>query len=256
MAAFELVENFRKSRDDIFGKVSDSEFIGIGNFIAYVAVNESEVLTASVPDITVEDGTTISDTIFLKPKIISIEGEVADVHIKDKKTNQVYRAANNAISQVTAYLPNRLNSEIYKIQLLSDSVRNAYLGIDDVLSKGDQLLNIFNDQEAGKKNTDVFVKDMRNLYKTRRLISIETGTGTHNDMAIESMEFRKTNIDNKVLFNMTFKQVRKKTVKVFSFAGKPSSGLGGQISKKVEKGINGGEKADTSLLNRALGLFK
>ena len=241
-----IEENFKKS---------DKQIIGIGSFTAYVAVAETELLESGIPDVVLEDGSTVSDTIFLRPMILSIDGEVADVHIKDQKSEAFYAAANNVISQVTPYLPNRINSELDKIQTLGDTLRNAYAGINDAIAKGDQVLNIFQNNSNSKTNQEKFIEEMRRLYKSRETFSVETATGLHNNMAIESVEFSTSNIDKRVSFKLSLKQVRKAKIKRFRFAPKPSSGLKGQTEKKVNKGVEQGEAASSSILSRINSFF-
>lgn len=241
------IENFLAKKLPENPKKSDKQEIGIGSFTAYVAVNESELLEATAPDVALEDGSTISDTIFLKPKIISIDGEVADVHQKFSKSDAVYQAVNNVIGQVTPYLPNRINSEIDKIQRLGDTARNAVAGLDDALSKGEQIFNIVRKENQATSNQQQFLTFIREAHAARELITVETATGVHNDMAIESVQLDTDNTSGKIMFSISLKQIRKVKILGFPFAGNPSKGLGGQIDKKVNNGVNQGEEKSPSL---------
>ena len=76
-----MIQDFAKQ---IFGyeRTDDRQEIGIGGFTADVRVNESIQMTSDAPDNYVEDGSVINDHVINNPIVLSIDGEVADIHEK------------------------------------------------------------------------------------------------------------------------------------------------------------------------------
>jgi len=250
-----IVKDFLNSNIPSLTKVDDKQNVGIGGFTAFVATSRVKNLTSTSPNVTLEDGSTISDTIFLNPIEFSIEGEVADVNLKTP-TDDVFRSARQAIGVITPYLPERSATQINKINNIITDATTVIDQADDLIQRGSQLYDLFGDKTDSKPLQEQFLDYLEKIWKSKSLITIEFPYRTYENVRIEDFQSTETNADRRILFSITCKQIRLAELafaQVQQIAPNPVDAVKGQVSDVVDKGVTQGEPVNGSLLSRIVG---
>lgn len=250
-----VASDFLKSKLPDSLKVDDKQIVGIGGFDAYVALSLTKTLSSTSPDIVLEDGTTISDTIFLNPVNIEIYGEVADVNLRSNVINDIFRAPNQVIGIIEPFLPGRTVTQINKTRQIVNNANTVLNQVDDLIDRGTQLYNIFGGNDS-KPPQEQFLDYLEQVHSSKVLISIETPYRTYDNCRIESFQTTTTNEDLRTYFTLQIKQLRLAQLEfaqVKAFGADASKALGGQASSLIEKGVSGGKPANQSLLSKVLG---
>ena len=252
------IEEFLVSRLPGIGKVDDQQEIGIAGFTAFVAINEKKTLSATAPDNTVEDGSVIGDTIFLKPIIIEIEGDVSQISLKRDNTDNPFRQLERIIGIVTPYLPVRTLSQISRIRNIVDAAINIIRRIDAIIEDGRQIIDIFGDRSGNKPLQELFLDYIETLYQSSLLVQIETPYRVYDNMAIINFETTVNQEAENIRFKITAKQIRTATLEFveLDFAPNPSQGLGGSTESEADKGTTEGEEVEQSLATTLLEIFQ
>ena len=246
------IEDFIRSNLPSTRKVDDRQEIGIGGFTAFVAINETRQLQSTSPDVVLEDRSTVTDTIFLRPVMLSIEGEVSDINIKTEVPDNIFGQAEQFLGVVTPFLPTRTVSQISKVREIIDDGLNIVRRIDSVIDSGQQILDIFGNRSDSKTNPELFLDYMDRIHFSRQLISIESPFRVYDSMRIISFETSRDNESDKITFRIQAKQIRMAElllVEVDTPNRNPSPGLSGQSDGEVDKGISQGRDTPRSLLS-------
>lgn len=239
-------------------KLADGELIGIGGFNAYVALRVGRELSSSSPDITVEDGTYINDTIFLKPVTINIEGNVSDVHLQASTVSDIFKPAAQVLGAVSAYLPARTAKQINDIKELSNDAFNALNRVNAKLEQGERLLNLLGDKTGSKGLQEQFIDAMDRLFFSKSLTTLETAYRVYDNVRIDGFKTTVVGTSNQIKFSITAKQLRLKKLEFSEVKGapNPSKGLGGKTGSKQNKGPTGGKPVVASLASQLLSSVK
>jgi len=91
---------------------TDKEEIGIGGFTALVRVNESTSLTSQAPTIYLEDGSFAQDHIILDPMVLTIDGDVSEIHIKQSAFSEEQSRINANVGVIAQYLPSKTQMQV------------------------------------------------------------------------------------------------------------------------------------------------
>lgn len=249
------IEEFILSKLPGIKKVDDKEEIGIGGFTAFVTISEKKNVTASAPDVTLEDGSVIQDTIFLAPIMFDIEGDVSEIHIKRDTTDNPYRKADRIIGVVNQYLPTRTQAQISKVRDLINDGLNTVRRIDSIIDDGRQILDIFGLTTPGTPIQEQFLDTVERLIQGRQLIQLESPYRVYDKVVLLSIDTTRTNQGDNLRFKITAKQIRTATLEFteLEFAPNPSTP---QPQGNVDKGATAGEEVEESLLSQILGVFQ
>lgn len=243
-------------------KVADNEVIGIGGFSMYATLENTKSLMSTAPDVTLEDGSVVSDTIFLTPVTISISGVVSDVFIRIDTPDNIFSQTQDVIGVMSQYLPSRTNSQLSKIAAITEDVKNVKRRINSVLEDGKRLQGAFGDNTGTKTLQEQFLDAVEQVHFSRALIDIESPYRVYKNMRITSLKTTETNESSGLSFVIEAKQIglrKLKTVTVASIepAPAPSQGLGGSTEQEIDKGTTSGaevsEEKSKSLLTSILG---
>lgn len=222
--------------------------VGIGGFTALVRVRESYNLTASVPSTPVEDGSVVNDHIILDPLVISIEGDVSDVHLRESPVLRAIRQAQAEIGNVTSqFAPARTQTQISQASALANDVLDATRRIDAALDAGAQIGDLFGNQDAGSStNRSRFLDHMEALRNGKQLIAIDMPYRRLDRMVITSLTVRHDNVTDSTGFTLEAQQVRLAELQ-FTAVEQRAGGLGGQTDAEKNKGKQAGEPIECSL---------
>lgn len=232
----------------------EKEEIGIGGFTALVRVSESTSLTSQAPTTFLEDGSFAQDHIVLEPMVLTIDGDVSEVHVRPSTLDRVQTIAQEKAGAITTYLPSKTKSQIQNVLTLEGSISERIRQIDRTISNGGrQALEFLGNQSVDflKPWQEKFIDAMEALHYGKQLVSIDMPYRRHDNMRITSIQITRDNKGRNVKFKLTAQKIRFAEtiyVEVSSFVGSPSGGLNGQTDGVTDKGPQAGEEADKSLL--------
>lgn len=241
-----MIQDFAKQYF-IDNKVDDRQQIGIGGFTAEVRLNESIQFTSDVPDNYVEDGSVVNDHIINNPIILTIDGEVADIHVKVEFLPELLVKAIDKAAGIanSLYVVQKTQQMIQKIEKYAEEVEKAYEAIDYALGKGQPLHDFFGGQDE-KSNQDDFFAFLNSIYYTKQLIDIEMPFQTYRNMRITSLTIIRDNTTQQALkYKLSAKEVRfAETIFVDKnkYFKAPTPSAAGKVSDKENKGIVDGEQ--------------
>lgn len=245
---------------------SSEEEIGIGGFKLFARVNQSTQYKAQVPNFVLEDGSYANDHIINDPLVLSINGEVGGKFFQKLQSyipDFLTGSQQNALSNVSVYLPSRTTSQLSMINSLRSDA-NSYLSqLNRMASVGTELFNVFNGTSAQKEkdNQEQFISFLESVYYSKQLIDIEMPYKKHTTMAMTDLSVERNNTENSIKFTASLKKVQFAQI-VYTSASKyfkkPSSASA--TNKKTESAKDKGsqkpadnKKSSKSLLTTLMG---
>ena len=118
---------------------NDKERIGLAGYELLAIVDESVERTAAVPDIFLEDGSVVQTSIIKNPLVVTITGEVGDIHVGRTALDSVYTRLSNNVGLITQYTPLSSAATTQRISKLFDKVSNKLRKVDQVIEDGKQI---------------------------------------------------------------------------------------------------------------------
>lgn len=243
-------------------KTSDTEKIGFAGFTMYAIIEESRDLNSTAPDVTLEDGSKVNDTIYLDPIVLNISGSIMDVHYAKESEEGVLGTTEQVIGVIDAYLPEKTSAQISKARSVVDDIDNTIAKINTTIEDGQQILGAFGDKSGSKSLQEQFLDVIDQIHFSKALIPIEFPYRVYENMRITNVKTTQTGESNELKFTITAKQLsfrKLETVLVESTepAPKPSTGLEGATESEADKGTTTGteveEEKSQSLLSSVLG---
>lgn len=187
---------------------------GLGGFVFDSEGETNANLTAEITDHFVEDGTTISDHIAIKPKKITLKNYVGElVYRQDDSTDTPVQKAVQKLTTVSAYLP----SITEMAQQVLDLRRTGELNLETIGNLNfSKTINRVTDYWAIAKNIlgtgsrqQQAYSYFKAMYEQKLLVSVQTPFEFMNSMAIESItaiqEENEKYVSN---FSITLKEIR------------------------------------------------
>lgn len=243
---------------------SSEEDIGIGGFKLFARVNQSTQYKAQVPNFVLEDGSYANDHIINDPLTLSINGEVGGTFFQKLQSyipEFLTNSQQNALSNVSVYLPSRTTSQLSRINSLRSDA-NSYLSqLNRMASVGTELFNVFNGTSAQKEkdNQEQFIAFLESVYYSKQLIDIEMPYKKHTNMALTDLSIERNNTENSIKFTASFKKVQFAQI-VYTSASKyfkkPSSATNKKTESAKDKGSQkpaDNKKSSKSLLTTLMG---
>lgn len=236
-------------------KKGDYEIIGIGGFKAFAEVKNTRKLTQTAPNVTLEDGTVISETVFQGPIRITITGKVGDVYLEYPQNESFDEVEVQVVSLTEAYLPDYAAAQLTRIRQIRDDALEALDALDAKIRDGQRLLDLFGDKSGTKTFQEQFIDAIDILWTSGALTTLETPFRVYDNVIIEDFTTELVPESDEISFNITAKVVRLATLDTVTIAKNPSSGLQGRTNKTVNKGATKGKEVSQSLLSTVLGKF-
>lgn len=230
--------------------------IGIGGFTALASVKESYKLSSSIPKTALEDGSTANDHIILDPILISISGDVSDVHIRGSNAVRKFESVQSEVSDIASqYVPNRTASQLSKVVSIANDAADAVRAIDNLLDQGEQAIDLFGNKDTESKGIQQrFMDSMDALHAGKQLISIDMPFRRLDNMRITSFVADTDNETDSISFSIEAEQFIFAELEFVNVAAiKPSPNLNGQLSSESDKGLQEGVKQSESLASQVIG---
>lgn len=187
---------------------------GLGGFVFDSEGESNANLTAEITDHFVEDGTTISDHIAIKPKKITLKNYVGElVYRQDDETDTIVQKTVQKLTTVSAYLP----SITEMAQQVLDLRRTGELNLETIGNLNfSKTINRVTDYWAIAKNIlgtgsrqQQAYSYFKAMYEQKLLVSVQTPFEFMNSMAIESISAIQEENEKYVSnFSITLKEIR------------------------------------------------
>lgn len=244
------------------GAKNELQNIGIGGFntLAFVRVNVDRSVDA--PIYFVEDGSFAGDHIVIGPAAISIEGEVSDQFIALESSPPLDTRAREIIGRVNAFLPERTQAQTQRVTQLIDDFSSRARDLNNLINRtknfagylGD-LTGLNNEQGSNKSLIRKFIAHMTALRESKNVITIQTKHEKFDNMVVKLFSIEESNEVKNIKFRIFAEELRfTQTIFVQEDVVKNASDdLEGKVDKTINKGIQKGKQAVSSLLSDILG---
>lgn len=226
--------------------------VGIGDFIAYVAVDESVSYVADIPEEVVEDGSTAATDIIIKPITIKISGRVGDVIREPDPITQLQNRINSELGKVSTYLPARSSAQISRMQAMANTTQDRLRKIDQAIDDGKSAASFFGLGNSSKPLGEQFIDAMEAYYYGKQIITVSVPYKQKKSMAISSMSISRNNEDAGISFSIDFKEVRTadiKLVDVTAYFKRPAPAAQGKTQPTADKGAQEPKASPKSILS-------
>ena len=201
-----MIDDFVKGM--IYKRKDEKQTVGIGGFNLDVRLENSISLNMVAPDNYVEDGSVINDHIVNDPITITINGEVADIHIKPVFDDFVLETLREKVqfkvinTVLTKQQQQRIQSVVDKV---SNAVKLAKKGLDIY----DRFINRNEIKSSVRTAQDDFFDYIESIYINKKLITIEMPFRNYENMLITSLTVSKDNTtDQKLKYSISAKEIR------------------------------------------------
>lgn len=201
-----MIDDFVKGF--LYKKKDEKQTVGIGGFNLDVRFESNINFTMVAPENYVEDGSVINDHIVNDPITISINGEVADIHIKPKFDDFVLETVREKV-QFKVINTVLTKQQQQRIQKVVDKVSNAFKTANKVIDIYDRFINRNETKSSVRTSQDDFFDYIESIYLNKKLITIEMPFRNYENMLITSLSISKDNSTNqKLKYSLTAKEVR------------------------------------------------
>lgn len=228
--------------------------IGIGGFTFFARVRDSYKLSADSPVIPVENGSFVNDHIIRKPIMLSIEGDVSDLHVRANPTIRQFQRLQAEVGNLTSqYAPAWTQVQLSQVSALANDLADAVRSADALLDAGEQAIDFFGNRDTVEKGLqEKFLDAMEAIYFGGQLIAIDMPYRRHENMVITSFTASTDNEGNSTGFTIEAQQLQFADLQ-FVELRKPAKGTNRQTEKKVDKGAQEGKPVPVSFLGHLLG---
>lgn len=234
----------------VFG---DAEPVGIGGFYFYALLSDETELVSTSPDVVLEKGTTISDTIFNAPLALSINGYVADLWVSEEVSDPPNKLTVSPKRQADFYGQERDEATTPQINAIEQDTGSVIRDVSNDLSDS-EVMRYFGGGSGGSTLPEQFQAFCLSVWQSKQLVQVETLFGIYNSMHIQSFKLNTDSQGRAISFTIRAKQIRIAEInfrQVAStsqqYARNPSSGLNGQTESETNKGTTEGQ--ESSLLS-------
>ena len=250
-------------RDYIDGRFrnEDEGEIGIGGFTTVARIRDNITQTREIPTTYLEDGSHVNDHIIHNPIVISIEGNVSDVHVRPSPTLQRVRDTETIVGEVLQYAPARTQAQASRVAGITSDIQQQVDRVDSAIRAGQNVAEFAGytgpggRPEQGKTNIEKFIDHLDGLLMSDALIKIDGPTRTYSNMCITSFDYIKDNANESLDFTIEAQELRF-TQTIFTEVAKNTSlSTDGQHEGETNKGAQGGREVETSLIKSLLGRF-
>lgn len=229
--------------------------IGIGGFTLFARVKDSYKLNTNVPTTPVEDGSFVNDHIILQPLIITISGDVSDIHLKRSEIARELTTFNAEVGNLVGQFgSSATQAQLQQLAQLENTFLDAVNAIDAVLAAGTQALNYFGNKDPDTKTIqEQFIDAMDSFYYARQPIKIDMPFRQLDNMVITSFTSETDNSINSTTFTINAQQILYTGLSYTAVEAKPASGTNGQLDSASNKGTQSGTPVESSLWSELLG---
>lgn len=243
--------------------------VEIEGFQTLVRVTENVRRTATTTFSYVEDGSFVSDHIISDPIVISISGNVSDIHVVGDPVAKFLGSVQDDISDINQFLPSRTQTQLTKISAIANDIADAEsrilnaaqrnpkifdaIGLSDIASNRLKDLGVGKNQE---RFIDVINAKMDNQKRGSNfnLSTIKIGPKEYNNLVITNFEFALDNKEDSLDFSIEFTEVREASsvVENSTDQANPVKAAADSAKEAVEGEIDKGSSAPTEIEDQSI----
>lgn len=180
---------------------------GIAGFVLDVVGDDGAELESEIPDHFIEDLTAVQDQIALRPEIVTVTGEVAEL-VKTLPVNPRVTPISNPLPIVPGLVP-----VLAPGAAIAQQTAEANQLIEDAAIENTQSLYGYyasrSPQQPNQTKQSQIFGFFYQLWRGRQLFSVETPWGFFTNMGILSLSSRQAAGSKSITnFELTFKKVR------------------------------------------------
>lgn len=219
-----------------FEEKVETSTVGIGTFTALVRTSESFSRSVTIPTVYLENGEHINDHVIIEPLILTISGDVSDVHVAPSTTATLIDEVQSKIGSVDSYTPPKTQQQLSIMSGIANDINDAVTAIDTAVNKSQSLLGTFKSgKEVEKTNTERFIDEMESMVKGKKLSIIEMDSRTYQNMYITSFDASYDNVLGSTGFTIVATQFRfAETLNTKSAVKNPATGLDGSVEGETD----------------------
>lgn len=264
-------------RDFIDGryKNEDEGEVGIGGFTTFARIRDNVKRTQEVPVTYLEDGSHVNDHIIRNPIVLSIEGDVSNVHVNPSPTLKDIRNTETIVGEVAQYLPGRTKAQLSIVAGITADVQQQIDRVDYAVRTGQRVADTvgYQGQTAGefiqnnlgiegfapeerqtKTNIELFLDDMEGHLNSDSPIKISGPARTYENMVITSFDYTTDNTTESISFNLEAQEIRYAMVtNLATVANAAARSANGQHESESDKGAQEGREVEQSILDKYFG---
>ena len=219
-----------------FREKVETSSVGIGGFTMLVRTSETYSRSVTIPTVYLENGKHVNDHIIIEPLILTISGDVSDVHLAPSTTATLIDDIQSDIGSVDAYTPPKTQQQLSVISGIANDINDAITAIDIAVSKSQALLGNFGSKSEAETNTQSFLNHMDAMVTGNQLSSIEMNSRTYENMYITSFDASYDNVLGSTGFTIVAAQFRfSDTLTTELIVKDPASGTNGSLEKESDK---------------------
>jgi len=180
---------------------------GIAGFVLDVVEDDGVELESDITDHFLEDNTAVQDQIALRPEVVTVTGQVAEV-VRTIPRTKIEAPVPNPLPLIPEMLPVFTpGAEAQQQQAAEDAADLKASITDDQTLYGYYTSRL--PQQPNQTKQSVVFGYLYQLWKGRQLFSVETPWGIFTNMAILSMGAKQPAVSKSVSeFSVTFKKIR------------------------------------------------
>jgi hypothetical protein len=186
---------------------------GIGGFVFDTEGETTANLTAEITDHFVEDGSTISDHIAIKPKKITLKNYVGElVYRQDDSTDTFVQKVARKLTTVSNYLPEitTMAQQVLDLRRSGNFLESlGNLNVSKTINRVSDFWALSKNLLSGQSKQQQAFMYFKAMYEQKLLLSVQTPFEFMNSMAIESITAIQNDGEKYVSdFTITLKQIR------------------------------------------------
>lgn len=240
--------------DGQFKNESEGE-VGIAGFTTVARVRDNIKHTREAPVTYLEDGSHVNDHVIKNPIIVSIEGDISDVHVRPSPAVGIVRDIETAFGSVAQYLPGRTQAQISKVAGITSDIQQQVDRVDGLIRTGQKVASFVGFTGQSKSNIEKFIDHMTGLLDSDTLIKINGPVRTYQNMCIISFDYTVDSMSEGIAFSLEAQELRFAETIFSEIVQNATSTANGQHSGVTKKGAQEGKKIEQSFLSKTLERF-
>lgn len=137
-----------------------------------VRITESYSINNTMSNLTLENGTVVTDHVRTQPERVVISGVVGDEYIKLNPINTNLLETYTNVGRITSYLPTRTKAQIAKYAELQGRIFDAIAFVNNIERQGLAAADYFG-ITSGEDPKKMFVMEMASKARSRDFVQIE-----------------------------------------------------------------------------------
>ena len=192
---------------------------GIGGFIFDIPDTESLQLQSDITDHFTESNSFLNDHIVRKPLILTLAGFIGElVYRAPGGIEGAVQELDNRLETVEAYAGDLTPGGVQTAQRIIGQAQNAVSAINQTLDKIENVVGLFDGEEAGLNLQQKAYNSLYSLWKEYSIVTVQTPWRFFRSMAIQNVSLTQ-NAESKEItdISVTLKEMRIADIKTVNF---------------------------------------